>query len=84
MVFQSLFQNENLLSVTMNSILLACISASLATFMGTVLAIIFRFFRTKSTSFMKNLVYILLLSPDLVLGIAFLILFVSLGLEPGF
>ena len=40
----SLFQNENLLSVTMNSILLACISASLATFMGTVLAIIFRFF----------------------------------------
>ena len=80
----SLFQNENLLSVTMNSILLACISASLATFMGTVLAIIFRFFRTKSTSFMKSLVYILLLSPDLVLGIAFLILFVSLGLEPGF
>lgn len=82
--YKSLFANKELLMVTLNSVFLACISASIATFMGAVLATFFRFFKFRSKEFLRGLIYILLLSPDLVMGIAFLILFVGLGLEPGF
>ena len=82
--YEALFANKELLFVTLNSVFLACFAASVATFMGTVLATFFRFFKLRSKGFLKSLVYILLLSPDLVMGIAFLIMFVGVGLEPGF
>lgn len=82
--YEKLMENDNLLEAAMNSILIAGTSSVVATILGTIGAVaIFRyvFFGKK---FLNAIVFVLIMSPEIVMGIALLILFVLLNIELGF
>lgn len=82
--YKAFFANTELIRVSLHSLLLAILSASLATIMGSFISLFMHFFALPMKGLVRTLIFILLLSPDLVMGIALLILFVGLSLEPGF
>jgi spermidine/putrescine transport system permease protein len=82
--YRSLLADSSLWEVALNSLAVATLSATLATMVGTLGAVSLyrnRFFGRK---LLHALVYILIMTPDIVMGIALLILFVSLNLPLGF
>lgn len=82
--YESLLGNQQLIDAALNSLLLAVVAATLATVIGTLGAIaLFRYrFRGKAT--LTGLLYVLLLTPDIVLAISLLCLFIVLGVSLGF
>jgi spermidine/putrescine transport system permease protein len=82
--YEKLMENDDLLEAAMNSIIIAGTSSVVATILGTIGAVaIFRylFFGKK---FLNAIVFVLIMSPEIVMGIALLILFVLLNIELGF
>ena len=82
--YEKVLENDALLEAAFNSILIATLSSFAATFLGTLGAVALFRYQFKGKDFLKSLVYILILSPEIVMGIALLILFVSIGLSLGF
>lgn len=82
--YEALFNNEELLQVALNSVTLAFISATLATLMGTLAAVVLYRYRFFGKRLLHGLLYIVIMSPDIVMGISLLILFVSLNMPLGF
>ncbi len=82
--YEALFSNEELLQVALNSVTLAFISATLATLMGTLAAVVLYRYRFFGKRLLHGLLYIVIMSPDIVMGISLLILFVSLNMPLGF
>jgi spermidine/putrescine transport system permease protein len=80
----SLFSNHQLLDAALNSLILATSSATLATVLGTLAAIsLYRFnFIGKGYSF--AMLYIVMMSPDIIMGISLLVLFIALKIPLGF
>jgi spermidine/putrescine transport system permease protein len=82
--YRSLLADSSLWEVALNSLAVATLSATLTTMVGTLGAVSLyrnRFFGRK---LLHALVYILIMTPDIVMGISLLILFVSLNLPLGF
>lgn len=81
--YVQLFHNTLLLQATVNSLLLAALSATGATIIGTLAAVgLFRYqFRGKHLLY--GLLYLVMMSPDIVMAIALLILFIVLHIQLG-
>lgn len=78
--FQELFQDTRLLIILLETFILAFLSALLATVIGTFGAILIRRFKNRKTRLgFLSLNNILLVSPDVIIGASFLILFTVLG-----
>ncbi len=82
--YEKVLENDALLEAAFNSISIATLSAFAATFLGTLGAVALFRYQFKGKHLLKSLVYILILSPEIVMGIALLILFVTIGLSLGF
>jgi spermidine/putrescine transport system permease protein len=82
--YRSLFADSSIWEVTMNSLTVATVSATIATVIGTMGAVSLYRYRFFGKKLLHGLVYILIMSPDIVMGIALLILFVSLNIPLGF
>jgi spermidine/putrescine transport system permease protein len=82
--YRSLFADSSIWEVTMNSLTVATVSATIATVIGTMGAVSLYRYRFFGKRLLHGLVYILIMSPDIVMGIALLILFVSLNIPLGF
>ncbi|MEN9502777.1 MAG: spermidine/putrescine transporter permease PotC [Pseudomonadota bacterium] len=82
--YAKLFENEALAQAFFNSLWVASLAASIATVVGTLMALaIYRYrFPLKSTA--SGLLFVVMMSPDIVLAITFLIIFIALGIELGF
>jgi spermidine/putrescine transport system permease protein len=80
----ALFSNHQLLDAALNSLILATSSATLATVLGTLAAIsLYRFnFIGKGYSF--AMLYIVMMSPDIIMGISLLVLFITIKIPLGF
>lgn len=81
--YESLLANQQLLDAALNSVLLAVIAATLATIIGFIGATALFRYRFRGRTTLSGLLYVLLLAPDIVLGIALLCLFVLLGVQLG-
>ena len=82
--YQSLFANADLLQVAVNSVIIAFLAATLATVIGTMAAVALYRYQFVGKQLLNALIFILIMSPDIVMGISLLILFVSLQLPLGF
>lgn len=82
--YEKLFHNNALLDAAINSISVAVLSATIATILGTMGAVAIFRYQFRGKKFLKSIIYILILSPEIVMGIALLILFVHIGLKLGF
>jgi spermidine/putrescine transport system permease protein len=82
--YEKLFKNASLLDAAINSVSIAFFSATVATILGTIGAVAIFRYHFKGKQFLKSMIYVLILSPEIVMGIALLILFVLVGLKLGF
>lgn len=82
--YEKVLENDALLESALNSLSIATLSSLGATLLGTLGAVALFRYHFKGKRLLKSLVYILILSPEIVMGIALLILFVLVGLSLGF
>lgn len=82
--YARLFDNRLLLDALGNSLLVALLSSVVATLIGTLAAVAFYRYRFAGRKVLYSSVYVVMMSPDIVMGISLLMLFIWLGLNLGF
>ncbi|GHV98323.1 spermidine/purescine ABC transporter permease [Lactobacillus nasalidis] len=82
--YQTLFADKRLLAILLETIMLALLSSLAATVLGTFGAIAIQYSRTGARKILLSLNNILIVSPDVIIGASFLILFTALGFSLGF
>lgn len=82
--YGKLLDNTALVEAAQHSLVIALLSATAATAIGTLAAIALYRYRFHGKAAMSGLLFFLLVSPDIVLAIAFLTAFLMLGIALGF
>ena len=82
--YESLFSNQSLIDAALNSLLLAVCVATLATVLGCLAALCLHRYRFPGQALLRGNIYLLTISPDIVMGISLLILFVAVHVPLGF
>ncbi len=82
--YELLFSNQTLLDSAVNSLIIGALSATLATFLGLFAAVALKRYRFLGRKVLHGSVYVLTVSPDIVMGISLLIFFIALQMELGF
>ena len=82
--YEKLLNNDTLITAFTNSLTIAVLSATAASLVGTLMALaLYRYaFRFKKAA--SGSLFVVMMSPDIVLAITFLVLFVALGMQLGF
>jgi spermidine/putrescine transport system permease protein len=81
--YRSLADDADLLQAAWNSLEVATLSATLATVVGTLGAVALYRYRFRGRGFLQGLLFVTLMSPDILMAVSLLVLFLGLGLEPG-
>jgi len=74
---------EQLTSAVMNSLIVACTTTAISTAIGTMTALAMARYRFRIKAFYRMLVFMPMIIPDIVLGLALLIYFVTIGVKLG-
>ena len=83
--YAALFRNEALLDAAWVTIRIALVSAVLATLLGTMAAVtLVRYGRFRGRALFTGLIYAPMVMPEVITGLALLLLFVAIGFERGF
>lgn len=82
--YEKLLENETLLEAAWHSVHIALFSATIATILGTLGALVLFRYDFFGKKIFHSLVYILIMSPEIVMGISLLMLFVFLSFSLGF
>jgi len=82
--YEKLFSNEGLMQAAGHSVLIAITSATLATTIGTLAAVALHRYQFKGKAVLSSMVFVSMLTPEIVLAIALLIIFILLGIQLGF
>ncbi len=82
--YEALAANPQLVDAAIHSVVLAVTAATVATLIGTLGAVALYRYRFRGRTTLSGLLYVLLLTPDIVLAISLLCLFVVLGVSLGF
>jgi spermidine/putrescine transport system permease protein len=82
--YEKLWENSALMDAFVNSLTISVLAATFATLIGTLMAYaLYRFqFTLKQAS--SGLLFVVMMSPDIVLAITFLVVFMALGIHLGF
>jgi len=79
-----LFSNESLILATVHSLIIASLSATFAVIIGVFFALWLYAEKSRYNKYIYLLIYTMVMSPDIVLGISLLILFVCIQIKLGF
>lgn len=82
--YEQLFQNDSLIQAAANSILIAITSATFATIIGLLISTALFKYNFNGKKLIKSSLFIIMMSPDIILAISFLGLFLLIGLPLGF
>lgn len=82
--YHELFSNEAMIQASINSVLLAVVAATVTTVIGGLTALSFQRYDFKGKSVLQSLLFVLMMSPEIVLAISLLALFLIIGIELGF
>ena len=82
--YYELFNNEAMIQAAINSVLLAVVAATVTTVIGSLTALSFQRYNFKGKSVLQSLLFVLMMSPEIVLAISLLALFLMIGIELGF
>ncbi|NLT57609.1 MAG: ABC transporter permease subunit, partial [Clostridiales bacterium] len=83
--YAALFENDRIVRALLITLVLALLSAAIATVIGTVAAILLHNLRRGPfRSVLMNLTYIPMFNPDIVTGVSMLLLFTFVGFRLGF
>lgn len=81
--YAELFQDEIILEALGNTLLIATLSALIATVVGTVACVAMNGMKKRSRAILMGITNIPMLNADIVTGISLMLLFISLGLRFG-
>jgi spermidine/putrescine transport system permease protein len=82
--YARLLHNPQLLQSLVNSLVVALLASSVATAIGTLAAVAFHRYRFLGRRVLYGMLYAVMMSPDIVMGISLLMFFILAGLEIGF
>lgn len=82
--YEKLISNQLILDAAMNSLIIAICSSLAATVIGTLAAVAFYRYRFTGRKALYTMVYSVMMSPDIVMGISLLMFFMFIGLKVGF
>ena len=82
--YEKLWQNSSLMGAALNSLLIAACAATMATLLGTVAAFIIHQYRFPGRKILFGSLFVMMMSPDIVIAISLLLLFLALHLPLGF
>lgn len=82
--YGKLLENSTLLDAALRSVTIAFISATIACIIGTLAAFMLHQYRFPSRKAVFASIFVMMMSPDIVIGISLLVLFLALGLTLGF
>lgn len=82
--YRNLAGDSQLIEAALNSLSVAVAAASVATLIGTVGAIGLQRYRFRGRGFVQGLLFATLMAPEIVMGVALLVLFIALRVELGF
>jgi len=82
--YESLINNDSLMQAAWHSINIALYSATVATILGSLTAVALFRYRFKGKGMVNGLLFIVMMSPDIVMAISLLALFLVIGVQLGF
>lgn len=82
--YSELFGNASLMQSALNSVMLAVVAATVTTIIGGLTALSLQRYDFKGKSVLQSLLFVLMMSPEIVLAISLLALFLILGIQLGF
>lgn len=82
--FSRLANNASLMEAARHSLTVALLSASAAAIIGTLAAVALYRYRFRGKKFVGGMLFVVLMSPDIVMAISLLALFVTVGIALGF
>ncbi|WKE67314.1 spermidine/putrescine ABC transporter permease PotC [Gallaecimonas kandeliae] len=82
--FDKLWHNHGLMTAAGHSLLIALLAASFAALIGTLAAVALFRYQFKGKGLLSTLLFVVMMSPDIVMAVSFLALFVLIGLGQGF
>ena len=82
--YESLFRNQAMLDAFWHSIVLGLIAATLSTLLGTLTSLALHRYDFRGKGLLSGLLFVLMMSPEIVLAISLLVLFLLIGMQLGF
>jgi spermidine/putrescine transport system permease protein len=82
--YAKLWENSALMTAALNSLVVAIGSATISTLLGTMMAFALTRWRFPSRKVIGATLFVMMMSPDIVIGISLLVLFMLAGLPLGF
>ncbi|ALP39900.1 spermidine/putrescine ABC transporter permease PotC [Aeromonas schubertii] len=82
--YEKLIANASLMQAARHSMAIAAFSASAAVIIGTLTAVALFRYRFRGKPYVGGLLFVVMMSPDIVMAISLLTLFVLLGVKLGF
>ena len=82
--YESLFNNQAMLDAFWHSIVLGLVAATVSTIIGTLTALALHRYDFRGKGLLNGLLFVLMMSPEIVLAISLLALFLLIGLQLGF
>ncbi|MDF7681071.1 spermidine/putrescine ABC transporter permease PotC [Enterobacteriaceae bacterium ESL0689] len=82
--YQRLIHNDSLLQAAQHSLSIAFLSATFATLTGSLTAVALYRYRFRGKPFVSGMLYVVMMSPDIVMAISLLVLFMIIGIQLGF
>lgn len=82
--YQLLVNNDSLIQAAQHSLIMGILSASCATLIGALTAVALYRYRFRGKPFVSGMLFVVMMSPDIVMAISLLVLFMLLGVSLGF
>jgi len=82
--YSLLLNNDSLLQAAQHSLTMAVFSATFATLIGSLTAVALYRYRFRGKPFVSGMLFVVMMSPDIVMAISLLVLFMLLGVQLGF
>ena len=82
--YSLLVNNDSLIQAAQHSLMMGVLSASCATLIGSLTAVALYRYRFRGKPFVSGMLFVVMMSPDIVMAISLLVLFMLLGISLGF
>ena len=82
--YERLFNNDTLIQAAFHSVTIAFFAATLATIVGGLTAIALYRYRFRGKQAVSGMLFIVMMSPDIVMAVSLLALFMGVGISLGF
>lgn len=82
--YEKFWNNTGLMTAALNSLTVSIVAATVATIIGTLAAVALHRYQFKGKAVLSSMVFVSMLTPEIVMAISLLIVFMTLGIKLGF